>query len=75
MELADAARLDCWLIAYCQREQVPIVGKNHVRQYGPLRDSAALDAAIRELANLDRLRLEKEGKRWIIQVNPELVTP
>ena len=75
VELADAARLDCWLIAYCQREQVPTVGKNHVRQYGPLRDSAALDAAIRELVNLDRLRLEKEGQRWTIQINPALVMP
>ncbi|NJM13206.1 MAG: hypothetical protein HC889_16250 [Synechococcaceae cyanobacterium SM1_2_3] len=74
-ELADAARLDRWLIAYCQREQAPIVGKNHVRQHGPLRDGAALDAAIRELANFDRLRLGKDGKRLTLQVNPVLVTP
>ena len=71
-ELADAARLDSWLIEYCQRERTHMVGKNHVRQHGPLRDCARLDTAIRELAELDRLRLEKDGKRLTIHLNPAL---
>lgn len=71
--LADAARLDTWLMEHCQRERVHIVGKNHVRQHGPLRDGARLDAAIRELGELDRLRLEREGKRLILHLNPALV--
>ncbi len=69
-ELADAARLDSWLIEHCQRERVRMVGKNHVRQHGPLRDGARLDAAIRELAELDRLRLVKDGKRLTVHLNP-----
>lgn len=72
-ELADAARLDTWLVDYCRREQRHSVSKNHVRQHGPLRDGARLDAAIRELAELERLRLLKEGKRLTIQLNPALV--
>lgn len=72
-ELADAARLDRWLIEYCRQERTQMVGKNHVRQHGPMRDGARLDAAIRELAELDRLRLVKDGKRLTIQVNPALV--
>ncbi len=72
-ELADAARLDTWLIEHCQKERAHFVGKNHVRQHGPLRDGARLDAAIRELEGLDRLRLEKEGKRLMIRLNPALV--
>jgi putative DNA primase/helicase len=72
-ELADAARLDTWLIDHCQRARTLCVGKNHVRQHGPLRDGARLDAAIRELADLERLRLLKEGKRLTIQLNPALV--
>lgn len=72
-ELADAARLDTWLVDYCQREQRHSVSKNHVRQHGPLRDGARLDAAIRELAEIERLRLLKEGKRLTIQLNPALV--
>lgn len=72
-ELADAARLDSWLIEHCQRERTHFVKKNHARQHGPLRDGARLDAAIRELAELDRLRLEKDGKRLTIHLNPALV--
>jgi putative DNA primase/helicase len=71
-ELADAARLDRWLIEYCQRERTCSVGKNHVRRNGPLRNGARLDAAIRELAELDRLRLN-DGKPRTLQVNPALV--
>ena len=72
-ELADAAQLDSWLIGYCQRVRTHIVGKNHVRQHGPLRDGKRLDAAIQELAELDRLELVKVGKRLTIHLNPALV--
>lgn len=72
-ELADAARLDSWLIEHCRQERTHMIGKNHVRQHGPLRDGARLDTAIRELAELDRLRLEKDGKRLTIHLNPALV--
>jgi putative DNA primase/helicase len=73
MELADAARLDSFLVEHCGRKRTHIVGKNHVRQHGPLRDGGRLDAAIRELAALDRLQLVKDGKRLDIRLNPVLV--
>lgn len=71
-ELADAARLDSWLIEHCRKGRTHFVGKNHVRQHGPTRDGARLDAAIRELVDLDRLRLEKNKKRLTIHLNPAL---
>ena len=71
--MTDALRLDSWLIEYCKQARVHMVGKNHARQHGPLRDGARLDAAIRELVELDRLRLEKDGKRLTIHLNPALV--
>ena len=73
-ELADAARLDAWLIEYCNRERTHVVGKNHTRQHGPVRNGVALDTAIRELAELDRVRLVKNEKRLTIEVNPALVS-
>lgn len=73
-ELANAARLDNWLIEYCRREQVTLIGKNYTRQHGPLRDGAALDAAIRELEELNRVQLEKDNKRRIIKINPALLS-
>ncbi len=72
-EMVNTARLDTWLIEYCRRQRTHLVGKNHARQHGPLRDGAALDAAIRELADLDRVRLAKDGKRRTILVNPVLL--
>ena len=61
------------MIEHCRKGRTHFVGKNHVRQHGPMRDGARLDAAIRELVALDRLRLVKDGKRLTIQVNPALV--
>ena len=72
-ELVDAARLDRWLMDSCRRHGVELVRKNHTRQHGPLRDGAKLDAAIRELVELDRVALVKDGKRLIIHVNPALL--
>ena len=72
-ELTDAAKLDGWLINHCRQGRTQLVGKRHVRQHGPLRDGTRLDAAIRELAELDRLRMEKEGKQLTIHINPALM--
>lgn len=73
VELADAARLDTWLVEHCCRERTTMVGKNRVRQHGPLRDGARLDSAIRELSDLGRIRLVKDGKRLTVHVNPALL--
>jgi putative DNA primase/helicase len=72
-ELADAGRLDSWLIEYCRRERTHLVPKNRARQHGPVRDGKRLDEAVRELESLDRTRLVQVGKRRIIKVNPALV--
>ena len=72
-ELADAARLDRWLLEYCLRERTGMIGKSTALQSGPLRKKESLDAAIRELAELDRLRLEKDGKRSMLVINPALL--
>ncbi|MBL0168491.1 MAG: DUF3987 domain-containing protein [Propionivibrio sp.] len=47
VEMADAARLDSWLIEHCRREQTHFVSKRYVRQHGPLRSGDSLDAAVR----------------------------
>ncbi|NDU87149.1 MAG: DUF3987 domain-containing protein [Ferrovum sp.] len=73
-ELADAGRVDAWLIEYCRQQKTAIVGKNHLRQYGPLRDGARLDSAIKELTDLDRVAVAKEGKRILILLNPALLS-
>jgi putative DNA primase/helicase len=72
-ELADATRLEGWLIKHCQINRTLFINKNHVRQRGPLREGGRLEAAIKELVQLDRLRLEEKGNRRTIKVNPALM--
>ena len=72
-ELGAAVRLDDWLLQHCRREGSLAVNKNHVRQHGPLRDREKLETAIQELRGLDRVRVTKEGRRAILEVNPALM--
>lgn len=72
-ELANAAKLDSWLIGYCHSERTHLVGKSTALQYSPLRKKENLEAAIRELAELDRLQVRKDGKRVMLAVNPRLL--
>jgi len=73
LELANAVRLDAWLLAYCRRESTHLVPKREAQQFGPVRDKTALDAAISTLNELDRVRIRQDGKRKFIAVNPALL--
>jgi putative DNA primase/helicase len=73
VELSEAARVDSWLTNYCRRERVSSVGKNYTLQHGPLRKSERLNNAIKELCELDRLQITKDGKRLTLNVNPSLL--
>lgn len=71
-ELADAARLDGWLMEYCRRECTHHVPTREAQRLGPVRDKERLMAALRELEELDRVRVAQEGRRKAIKVNPAL---
>jgi putative DNA primase/helicase len=73
VELANAARLDAWLIDYAKRERTYLVGKSVALQYGPLRQKSGLDDAIKHLFELDRLQVRKDGKRITLVLHPELI--
>lgn len=72
-ELADAARLDSWLIEHCKRERTHLVPTREAQRLGPIRDKEKLTTALRELEELDRVRVTQEGRRKTIKVNPALV--
>jgi len=75
VELANAARLEGWLIGYCRRERTHIVPRREVQRRGPngLRDRKTLDDALRELVELRRVRDVADGKRRDIYINPALL--
>lgn len=74
-ELADAARLDSWMLDYCRQKKTNIIPITKIQQCGPcsLRSKALIDAAMEELEALERARREKDGKRRSIHINPALL--
>ncbi len=75
-EQAGAVRLDHWLIDYCRRVKSNSVSRREVQRNvtsGQLRQKAALDAALAELVEADRVRLVQNGRRKEIHINPLLL--
>lgn len=74
-ELADAARLDVWMLEYCQQHKTGEIPTTTIQQFGPcgLRSKVAIDAAMEELEGLERSRRVKDGKRKTIHINPALL--
>jgi len=73
VELADAVRLNSWLVEYCRRERTYFVPTREAQRLGPVRDKSKLTIAIQELEELDRVRVTHEGRRKTIKVNPALI--
>lgn len=73
-ELANAVRLDTWLITYCRREKTHLVPIAKVQQGGPggLRSKTTIETTVRALEEAGRARWVKDGKRKMIAVNPLL---
>jgi putative DNA primase/helicase len=75
-EQADAARLDGWLLDYCQRVKTNIVPRREVQRNvtpGHLRQKTALDFALSELVEAGRVQLIQDGRRKEIHINPALL--
>jgi putative DNA primase/helicase len=75
--LADAARLETWLVSYCKRNGTTRVPTKEVQRLGPsgLREKTKIEAAVQELEELGRAQRLHEGKRKFIAVNPSLLCP
>lgn len=66
-DLLAAVKLDQWL-----REQPNVVTARDAMRLGPIRQRAALDRALAELEAHHRVRVEKQGKKSVILLNPAL---
>ncbi len=73
--VADALRLQEWLLGHCKREGCSVVPRRVVQQSGPnrLRKGRVLDAVLDELVELQRVRVIKVGQRVEIHLNPALL--
>lgn len=72
-ELADASRLDGWMLDYCKQHKTDTVSIRTLQQFSPIRSKVAIDAAMEELEGLERSRRVKDGKRKTVQLNPALL--
>jgi putative DNA primase/helicase len=73
-DLVAAIRLDAWLIAEARRSGDHRIPTPRVYQFGPgcVRDAKALKAALALLIERSRARMEEDGKRRFVVVNPAL---
>lgn len=74
-ELADALRLETWLLAYCQKLNIDRVPTQAVLQRGPsrMRKSAALKTTLQILEEAGRVRLNTTNRANCIEINPILL--
>jgi putative DNA primase/helicase len=72
-EALDVVRLDSWIIKECRERQTHILSTRETQNRGPVRKRDLLDAALRELEQLDRVKLIQESKRRLVKVNPGLL--
>ena len=74
-EINNAAKLDAWMLDWCNRNETAIIPRREIQQYGPwsLRGKRPLDEALGELEALGRVRLREQKKRKEIEINPGLL--
>ncbi len=73
VELANAVRLDSWLLECCKRQRTYSVPRRELQRLGPVRDKEPLKNALKELEDLGRVRVIQEGRKIEIKINPQLL--
>lgn len=73
VELADAVRLERWLIKLCKQRETTAVKRREAHQLGPVRNGKRLDVALGVLAEFDRVNIGRAGKKILIWLNPALL--
>ncbi|HEY2862778.1 MAG TPA: DUF3987 domain-containing protein [Casimicrobiaceae bacterium] len=73
--LANAARLDAWLLEYCQLAGVQRVARRTIQQKGPnaTRDGKKLDEALADLVEAGRVQEVRDRSRREVAINPKLL--
>jgi putative DNA primase/helicase len=72
-ELADAVRLERWLIKRCKLENTTAVLRRDAQTFGPVRKGERLTAALNVLAEHDRVSVGTTDKKKLVWLNPALL--
>ncbi len=73
VDLANAVRVDQWLLAYCARERTASISKRDLQRLGPVREKEPIKQALKELEDLSRLRIIQHQRSLLININPKLL--
>ncbi|NND81299.1 MAG: DUF3987 domain-containing protein [Gammaproteobacteria bacterium] len=75
-EQSNAAKLDRWLVAYCDQRREAELPRRTIQQYVTptnLRKGRTLDAALERLADANRLAIREDGRKSTVVINPHLL--
>ncbi|HNC03379.1 MAG TPA: DUF3987 domain-containing protein [Agitococcus sp.] len=74
-ELRNTVLLDSWLIQHCQEQQTNHISTRDIQRKCPnsLRDKDLIDAILKHLADLNRVKIVNQGKKKLIALNPKLL--
>lgn len=74
---SNASKLEGWLLAECIGRygirKSNRIEKNRARKFGPLRVGADFEEALEALTESNRIRIDKDGNKTVIFVNPKLI--
>lgn len=75
LDVANAVKLDAWLIERCREHATGAVSTGDILQFGPhpVRRADGRDSALDVLADAGRVRIEQAGRQKRVRVNPALV--
>jgi putative DNA primase/helicase len=71
--MSDAAKVEAWSISYLRGMDTDRISTRDIQQRGPVREKASLDDALKELEDLGRARLAREGKKRFVQFRAEVL--
>ena len=72
-EMANAARLNDWLVSFCKQNIVTNIKRGDIQRLSPFRNKEKLDVIIKDLEELNRVKSVDIGKRRDIYINPKLL--
>mgnify|MGYP005847626035 CR=1 FL=1 len=74
--IQDAIDLEDWMIERCRNEECKSISRRDIQRHAipaRLRNGPALDSAITELEDADRARLVEDGRKKIVEINPQII--
>ncbi len=74
-QLNSAAKLDSWLLEHCKQNRVEEISTRDIQRLGPncTREKATLDAALQELIESWRVKIEEKKRSRLVKINPALL--